>query len=256
MTRFGILDDEPETCVSPTLQLLNRVSAAANVSSSMLGTSYLGNGTHSPAHLRRPPSSTPKRSLKPPALAQPQTTPGHSVKSKDKRDFVDTVRLLSSPLAAKESHALQDAAWVRPCFNTHIHLCTHPLPSFVQKSTEHKAESMRLFFENMAVSNGAPPKPTMKNQADPFTVLESDIAGQRTALERTMNQKCVLFLGVFKCELNNESNSYGNRNSEIELKKKELLDKNAQMETVCFWAFFMWHGCKLISVHKGNIGSG
>ncbi len=46
-----------------------------------------------------------------------------------------------------------------------------------------------------------------------------------------------------------------NRNSEIELKKKELLDKNAQMEKVCFLDIFVWHGHKLISVHEGNIGS-
>ena len=117
MTRFGILDDEPDTCVSPTLQLLNRVSAAAKASSTILGTSC---GTQNSAHLHRPPSSTP------PAIAQPQTTPRNATNSKDKRDFVDTVRLLSSPLAVKESHALQDAAWVFPSFfKIHSNMCSH-----------------------------------------------------------------------------------------------------------------------------------
>jgi hypothetical protein len=53
---------------------------------------------------------------------------------------------------------------------------------------------MRLFFESMAVSSQQSLKTTTE---DPFLVLDSDMAGQRTLLEQAIRQKYISFIHPF-----------------------------------------------------------
>jgi hypothetical protein len=97
MTRFGILDEEPEeTCVSPTLQLLHRASASSRMTFGM------GSEDHRPV-------TTPKQ--RPPMNGK---TPGNPKSTEKKQEFVNAVRLSSSPLKLIHN-GLQNAAWVRQC---------------------------------------------------------------------------------------------------------------------------------------------
>jgi hypothetical protein len=107
MTRFGIFDEETETPSSPTLQLLKRVSLSANGGAE----STNGNKGVGGSKVR----GTDRRTT------GPAETPGKRP-SLDKREFLDAVRVSSSPLAAssskKETLILQEAAWVRVFLST------------------------------------------------------------------------------------------------------------------------------------------